>query len=50
MLTSPTVRLGLKRFYADSFPLLRVVAYNEIPAKYEIEPVYNIPPQNMVAA
>ena len=49
ILISPTVRLGLKRFYAESFPLLRVVAYSEISPKYEIEPVYNIPPQAAMA-
>ncbi len=50
LLLSPTVRLGLKRFYAESFPHLLVIAYNEISPKYDIEPVYNVPPPGAVAA
>jgi flagellar biosynthesis protein FlhA len=49
LLSSPTVRLGLRRFYIDSFPHLKVVAYNEIPPKYDIKPVYSIPSQNFMA-
>jgi len=50
LLSSPTVRLGLRRFYIDSFPLLQVVAYNEIPSKIDIKPLYSIPTQNFMAA
>ena len=50
LLISPAVRLGLKRFYAESFPHLLVIAYNEISPKYDIEPVYNVPPPGAVAA
>ncbi len=49
LLSSPMVRLGLKRFYAESFQLLQVVAYNEIAAKYDIVPVYTMPPQNAMS-
>jgi flagellar biosynthesis protein FlhA len=50
LLISPAVRLGLKRFYAESFPHLLVIAYNEISPKYDIEPVYTIPAPGAVAA
>lgn len=50
LLCSPMIRLGLKRFYAESFLLLRVIAYNEISPKYQLEPVYSIPSMSMAAA
>ncbi|SDU24818.1 flagellar biosynthesis protein FlhA [Verrucomicrobium sp. GAS474] len=43
LLCSPLVRLGLKRFFAESFPLLQIAAYNEIPSKYDVQPAYAIP-------
>ncbi len=50
LLCSPMIRLGLKRFYAESFLLLRVIAYNEISPKYKLEPTYTIPSMNVPAA
>jgi flagellar biosynthesis protein FlhA len=50
LLCSPMIRLGLKRFYAESFLLLRVIAYNEISPKLQLEPVYSIPSMNLAAA
>ncbi|HEY8965565.1 MAG TPA: flagellar biosynthesis protein FlhA [Candidatus Methylacidiphilales bacterium] len=42
-LCSPQIRLGMKRFFAESFPLLQIVAYNEIPSKFDVQPAYAIP-------
>ena len=50
LLCSPMIRLGLKRFYAESFLLLRVIAYNEISPRFQLEPVYSIPSLQMATA
>ncbi len=48
LLCSPQVRLGIKRFFSESFPQLQIAAYNEISPKYDIQPAYAIP--NFAAA
>ncbi|PAW75376.1 MAG: hypothetical protein B9S32_18005 [Verrucomicrobia bacterium Tous-C9LFEB] len=50
LLCSPLIRLGLKRFFSDTFPTLQVMAYNEIPPTVQLEPVYTIRPLTGMAA
>lgn len=49
LLCSPLIRLGLKRFFADTFPTLQVLAYNEIPSTVQLEATYTIRPLSSVA-
>ncbi len=44
LLCSPTVRLGLKRFFGETFPNLQVCAYNEISSRIPIHSVFTILP------
>ncbi len=44
LLCSPAIRLGLKKFFEDSFRLLKIFAYNEISPQLKLEPVYTIVP------
>lgn len=47
LVCSPVIRLGLRRFFSDTFPMLRVVAYNEIAPKIALQPVFNIGAMSM---
>ncbi len=49
LLCSPLIRLGLKRFFADTFPTLQVLAYNEIPSTVQLDATYTIRPMTGVA-
>lgn len=42
LLCSPSIRLGLKKFFTDTFVSLQVVAYNEISPKVQLLPAYTI--------
>ncbi|MEI9998718.1 MAG: flagellar biosynthesis protein FlhA [Verrucomicrobiota bacterium] len=44
LLCAPAVRVGLKKFFEDSFRLLKIFAYNEISPALKLEPVYTIAP------
>jgi flagellar biosynthesis protein FlhA len=44
LLCAPAVRIGLKKFFEDSFRLLKIFAYNEISPALKLEPAYTIAP------
>jgi flagellar biosynthesis protein FlhA len=44
LLCAPAIRMGLKKFFEDSFRLLKIFAYNEISPQLKLEPVYTIAP------
>jgi flagellar biosynthesis protein FlhA len=44
LLCAPAVRMGLKKFFEDSFRLLKIFAYNEISPQLKLDPVYTIAP------
>lgn len=44
LLCAPAVRMGLKKFFEDSFRALKIFAYNEISPTLKLEPVYTIAP------
>ena len=44
LLCAPAVRMGLKKFFEDSFRLLKIFAYNEISPALKLEPAYTIAP------
>jgi len=44
LLCAPAIRVGLKKFFEDSFRLLKIFAYNEISPQLKLEPVYTIAP------
>ncbi len=44
LLCAPAVRVGLKKFFEDSFRLLKIFAYNEISPALKLEPAYTISP------
>jgi flagellar biosynthesis protein FlhA len=44
LLCAPAVRIGLKKFFEDSFRALKIFAYNEISPQLKLEPVYTIAP------
>jgi flagellar biosynthesis protein FlhA len=44
LLCAPAVRVGLKKFFEDSFRALKIFAYNEISPTLKLEPVYTIAP------
>jgi flagellar biosynthesis protein FlhA len=41
---SPIVRLGFRKFFADTFPMLNVFAYNELSPKLHLQSAYTISP------
>ncbi|MEM9399900.1 MAG: flagellar biosynthesis protein FlhA [Verrucomicrobiota bacterium] len=43
LLCSPTIRLGVRKFFSDTFPRLKVIAYNEISPGVELEPASTLP-------
>ena len=44
LLCAPAIRMGLKKFFEDSFRLLKIFAYNEISPQLKLDPVYTIVP------
>jgi len=44
LLCAPAIRIGLKKFFEDSFRLLKIFAYNEISPQLKLDPVYTIAP------
>jgi flagellar biosynthesis protein FlhA len=44
LLCAPAVRMGLKKFFEDSFRVLKIFAYNEISPQLKLDPVYTIAP------
>lgn len=42
LICSPLIRLGIKRFFAETFPTLKVLAYNEISSKIPLQVVHTI--------
>ena len=44
LLCAPAIRIGLKKFFEDSFRLLKIFAYNEISPALKLEPTYTIAP------
>ena len=44
LLCAPAIRMGLKKFFDDSFRLLKIFAYNEVSPQLKLEPVYTIVP------
>lgn len=50
LICSPLIRLGLKRFFADTFPTLQVLAYNELPPNVNLQSVCTVMSMNAMAA
>jgi flagellar biosynthesis protein FlhA len=44
LLCAPAIRIGLKKFFEDSFRLLKIFSYNEISPQLKLDPVYTIAP------
>jgi flagellar biosynthesis protein FlhA len=44
LLCAPAIRMGLKKFFEDSFRLLKIFAYNEVSPSLKLEPVYTVAP------
>jgi flagellar biosynthesis protein FlhA len=44
LLCAPAIRVGLKKFFEDSFRALKIFAYNEISPQLKLDPVYTIAP------
>jgi flagellar biosynthesis protein FlhA len=44
LLCAPAIRMGLKKFFEDSFRALKIFAYNEISPSLKLDPVYTIAP------
>ena len=44
LLCSPNIRLGIRKFFGDTFPKLKVIAYNEISPTIELQPAASIGP------
>jgi flagellar biosynthesis protein FlhA len=44
LLCAPAIRMGMKKFFEDSFRLLKIFAYNEISPQLKLEPVYTVAP------
>jgi flagellar biosynthesis protein FlhA len=44
LLCAPAIRMGLKKFFEDSFRMLKIFAYNEISPQLKLDPVYTIAP------
>ena len=44
LLCAPSIRIGLKKFFEDSFRLLKIFSYNEISPTLKLDPVYTIAP------
>ena len=44
LLCAPAIRMGLKKFFEDSFRVLKIFSYNEISPQLRLDPVYTIAP------
>jgi flagellar biosynthesis protein FlhA len=44
LLCAPAIRMGLKKFFEDSFRLLKIFSYSEISPQLKLDPVYTIAP------
>jgi flagellar biosynthesis protein FlhA len=44
LLCAPAIRMGMKKFFEDSFRLLKIFAYNEISPQLKLDPIYTIAP------
>jgi flagellar biosynthesis protein FlhA len=44
LLCSAPIRLGMKRYFDDAFPLMKVLAYQELPSRMLIQSVYTVQP------
>ncbi|HEX4140331.1 MAG TPA: flagellar biosynthesis protein FlhA [Candidatus Methylacidiphilales bacterium] len=44
LLCAPAIRMGLKKFFEDSFRALKIFSYNEISPQLNLDPVYTIAP------
>jgi flagellar biosynthesis protein FlhA len=44
LLCAPAIRMGMKKFFEDSFRLLKIFAYNEISPQLKLDPVYTVAP------
>ncbi|MFZ5806180.1 MAG: flagellar biosynthesis protein FlhA [Verrucomicrobiota bacterium] len=44
VLCAAPIRLGLKRYFNDAFPGLKVIAYQELPPRIAVQAVHNIAP------
>jgi flagellar biosynthesis protein FlhA len=44
LLCAPAIRMGMKKFFEDSFRALKIFAYNEISPQLKLEPVYTVAP------
>ncbi|MES2309282.1 MAG: flagellar biosynthesis protein FlhA [Verrucomicrobiota bacterium] len=42
LLCSPLIRLGVKRFFAETFPSLKILAYNEISSKIPLHAIHTV--------
>jgi flagellar biosynthesis protein FlhA len=42
LLCSPLIRLGIKRFFAETFPTLKILAYNEISSKIPLNAIHTV--------
>ena len=49
LLCAPAIRMGLKKFFEDSFRLLKIFSYNEISPALKLDPVYTIVPAKVNA-
>jgi flagellar biosynthesis protein FlhA len=50
LICSPVIRLGLKRFFGDTFPNLEICAYNEISPRIPLHPLFAVPPALAVSS
>jgi flagellar biosynthesis protein FlhA len=48
LLCAPAIRMGLKKFFEDSFRALKIFAYNEISPTLKLDAVYTITPAKVV--
>lgn len=49
VLCSPNLRLGLRRFFMDTFPAAKFLAYNELLSRVGLQPVASLPPLAVTA-
>jgi flagellar biosynthesis protein FlhA len=47
LLCAPAIRLGLKKFFEDSFRNLKIFSYTEISSQLKLEPVYTVSQQRV---
>ena len=49
LLCAPAIRMGMKKFFEDSFRLLKIFSYSEISPQLKLEPVYTVAPVKVAA-